>query len=171
VAASPPPSASGVPRNARVIVAFDEPIDPIRLEAHVTLSDGSALPLGFELSPDGTMLSVHKLSLKTEAGGTVLDGVTFDVRAGEIVGIAGADALLKVNQPAEAIPYLDRLIKEFERSEYLDRAQKLLDEAKAAMPADAVKKDGVKKDEAKKDEAKKDAAKKDAAKKDKKGGC
>ncbi|MBP1633452.1 MAG: bamD [Acidobacteria bacterium] len=65
-----------------------------------------------------------------------------------------ADALMKVNQPAEALPYLDRLIKEFERSDYLARAQKLMEEAKAAMPADAVKKDGVKKDEAKKDEAK-----------------
>jgi outer membrane protein assembly factor BamD len=52
-----------------------------------------------------------------------------------------ADSLLKMNLAAEAVPYLDRLVKEFERSEYLERAQKLLAEAKTALPADAVRKD------------------------------
>jgi outer membrane protein assembly factor BamD len=34
------------------------------------------------------------------------------------------EALLKVNRPAEALPYFERLVKEFEKSEYLDEAQK-----------------------------------------------
>jgi len=51
-----------------------------------------------------------------------------------------ADSLIRMNLAAEAVPYLDRLLKEFERSEYLERAQKLLAEAKATLPADAVRK-------------------------------
>jgi len=34
------------------------------------------------------------------------------------------EALLKVNRPAEALPYFERILKEFEKSEYLDEAQK-----------------------------------------------
>jgi outer membrane protein assembly factor BamD len=34
-----------------------------------------------------------------------------------------ADSFDKVGRPAEALPYFDRLIKEFERSEYLEKAQ------------------------------------------------
>ena len=36
-----------------------------------------------------------------------------------------AQALIKVNRPAEALPLLDRLISEFESSEYLEQAKKL----------------------------------------------
>ena len=36
-----------------------------------------------------------------------------------------AQALIKVQRPAEALPYLDRLVTEFEQSEYLAEAKKL----------------------------------------------
>ncbi|MEO8077574.1 MAG: outer membrane protein assembly factor BamD [Acidobacteriota bacterium] len=36
-----------------------------------------------------------------------------------------AQALIKVQRPAEALPYLDRLAAEFEQSEYLEEARKL----------------------------------------------
>jgi len=53
-----------------------------------------------------------------------------------------AEALTKVRLQAEAVPYLDRLLKEFEQSEYLERAKKLMEEAKTVEPAKAeVKKD------------------------------
>ncbi|MDP9324619.1 MAG: outer membrane protein assembly factor BamD [Acidobacteriota bacterium] len=42
-----------------------------------------------------------------------------------------AQALLKVNRPAEALPYLDRLVSEFETSEYLEQAKKLAETLKA----------------------------------------
>jgi outer membrane protein assembly factor BamD len=42
-----------------------------------------------------------------------------------------AEALLKVNRSAEALPYLDRLIAEFETSEYLELARKLAETLKA----------------------------------------
>jgi outer membrane protein assembly factor BamD len=45
------------------------------------------------------------------------------------------ESLLKVQRPAEALPYYERLIKEFEQSEYLDDAQKRIAEIKAANPA------------------------------------
>ncbi|RPJ66952.1 MAG: outer membrane protein assembly factor BamD [Acidobacteria bacterium] len=48
-----------------------------------------------------------------------------------------AEALMRVQLAAEAVPYLDRLIKEFEQSEYLDRAKKLMDEAKNVAPVKA----------------------------------
>lgn len=64
-----------------------------------------------------------------------------------------ADSLVKMNLAAEAVPYLDRLIKEYERSEFLERGQKLMAEAKATLPADAVRKD-EKQDEKKDDKAK-----------------
>lgn len=44
-----------------------------------------------------------------------------------------AQALLRVNRPAEALPYLDRLITEFEVSEYLEEAKKLAETLKADM--------------------------------------
>jgi len=40
------------------------------------------------------------------------------------------EALLKVNRKAEALPYFERLVKEFEQSEYLDAAKKRIDELK-----------------------------------------
>ena len=42
-----------------------------------------------------------------------------------------AEAYLKMNRSAEAVPYLDRLIVEFESSEYLEQARKLLETLKA----------------------------------------
>lgn len=44
-----------------------------------------------------------------------------------------AQALLRVNRPVEALPYLDRLITEFEVSEYLEEAKKLAETLKADM--------------------------------------
>jgi outer membrane protein assembly factor BamD len=42
-----------------------------------------------------------------------------------------AEALLKMNQSAEAVPLLDRLIMEFESSEYLEQTRKLLETLRA----------------------------------------
>ena len=44
-----------------------------------------------------------------------------------------AQSLLKLNRSAEALPYLDRLTAEFEQSEYLADAQKLVTTLKAEM--------------------------------------
>jgi outer membrane protein assembly factor BamD len=44
-----------------------------------------------------------------------------------------AQSLLKVNRPAEALPYLDKLVAEFEQSEYLDDAKKLAATVKTEM--------------------------------------
>jgi outer membrane protein assembly factor BamD len=44
------------------------------------------------------------------------------------------ESLLKVNRQAEALPYYERLIKEFEQSEYLEQAKKRITELKA-IPA------------------------------------
>jgi outer membrane protein assembly factor BamD len=44
-----------------------------------------------------------------------------------------AQALVLLGQPAAAVPYLDRLLKEFEQSEYLERAQKQMAELKAKL--------------------------------------
>ena len=41
-----------------------------------------------------------------------------------------AQIFLKAGRPAEALPYLDRLTKEFEKSEFLEEAQKLMDQIK-----------------------------------------
>jgi outer membrane protein assembly factor BamD len=45
----------------------------------------------------------------------------------------------KANQPAEALPYFDRLIKEFETSEHLAEAQKRVEMLKAEMDAQVKK--------------------------------
>ncbi|MGH9163493.1 MAG: outer membrane protein assembly factor BamD [Vicinamibacteraceae bacterium] len=44
-----------------------------------------------------------------------------------------AESLIRVNQQAAALPYLDRLQKEFERSEYLVRAKELSARLKSSM--------------------------------------
>ena len=41
------------------------------------------------------------------------------------------ESLIKVNMKAEALPYFDRLVKEFEKSEYLARARNRIEELKA----------------------------------------
>jgi outer membrane protein assembly factor BamD len=42
------------------------------------------------------------------------------------------ESLVKMNQNAEALPYFERLVKEFEKSEYLEDAQRRITELKAA---------------------------------------
>lgn len=44
-----------------------------------------------------------------------------------------AECFMKVDRPAEALPYFDRLLKEFEQSEHLIEAQKRVDAIKAQM--------------------------------------
>lgn len=46
-----------------------------------------------------------------------------------------AQALVLIGQPAAAIPYLDRLVNEFEQSEYLEKARVQLAELQAQMQA------------------------------------
>lgn len=46
-----------------------------------------------------------------------------------------AEALLKDKKNAEALPYFERLLKEFERSSYLELARKRVDELKSTPPA------------------------------------
>lgn len=50
-----------------------------------------------------------------------------------------AQALIFIGQKAAALPYLERLVNEFEQSEYLERAQKQIAELKAELDA-AIKK-------------------------------
>jgi len=45
------------------------------------------------------------------------------------------DALEKSNKAAEALPYYDRLLREFEQSQYLDQAKRRIEALKAAVPA------------------------------------
>jgi outer membrane protein assembly factor BamD len=66
-----------------------------------------------------------------------------------------AESLMKMGRPAEALPYYDRLVKEFEKSEYLAKAKTGMADAQARMQmmqaATPPKKDEpVKKDEPKK---------------------
>ncbi len=46
-----------------------------------------------------------------------------------------AESLAAVNRPAEALPMFERLVKEFEQSEYLERARKRIDELQATLKA------------------------------------
>src|SRR6185503_5221899 len=46
-----------------------------------------------------------------------------------------AESLVKVKLDAEALPYLEKLIDEFEKSEYLEQAQRRATELKAAATA------------------------------------
>jgi outer membrane protein assembly factor BamD len=45
------------------------------------------------------------------------------------------ESLIKMSRSAEALPYFERLVKEFEKSEYLEQAHKRIAELKAATPA------------------------------------
>ena len=49
------------------------------------------------------------------------------------------ESLLKIQRPAQALPYFERLVKEFEQSEYLERAKTRIAEIKALPPAGPVK--------------------------------
>ena len=44
-----------------------------------------------------------------------------------------AESLVKINRPAEALPYYERLVKEFEQSEFLRKAQQRITELKATQ--------------------------------------
>jgi outer membrane protein assembly factor BamD len=61
-----------------------------------------------------------------------------------------ADALVKVNLQAESLPLLDKLGKEFERSDYLVRAKKLMADIKAGVATPPVKAAPANKNEKKK---------------------
>ncbi|HEY8551821.1 MAG TPA: outer membrane protein assembly factor BamD [Vicinamibacterales bacterium] len=50
-----------------------------------------------------------------------------------------AESLVKVNRKAEALPLLEKLVNEFEQSEYLEDAQKRLAELKASVGTEAPK--------------------------------
>jgi outer membrane protein assembly factor BamD len=45
------------------------------------------------------------------------------------------EALIKVNRPAEALPLFEKLVQEFEQSEFLEETQKEIDTLKNAPPA------------------------------------
>ncbi|HEX7484510.1 MAG TPA: outer membrane protein assembly factor BamD [Vicinamibacterales bacterium] len=62
-----------------------------------------------------------------------------------------ADTYVKVNASAEALPLLDKLVKEFERSEYLVRANKLMADIKNGTATPIVKPAPANKKEKKKD--------------------
>ena len=61
--------------------------------------------------------------LKTDPGYTNRDAVYYYL----------AESLAAVTRVAEALPYLDKLVQEFQSSEFLERAQKRIPELKAAM--------------------------------------
>jgi outer membrane protein assembly factor BamD len=44
-----------------------------------------------------------------------------------------AESLVKVERPAEALPFYERLVQEFEKSEYLEQAQKRVEQIKAEI--------------------------------------
>ena len=50
-----------------------------------------------------------------------------------------AQALILLQQPAAAIPYLEKLLAEFEQSEYLEKAKVQAAELKAALQAEVKK--------------------------------
>lgn len=70
-----------------------------------------------------------KVLLERDPGFTRRDSVYFYL----------GESFLKVGRPAEALPYFDRLIKEFEQSEHLEEAQKRVDTIKADMATEAKK--------------------------------
>ena len=49
------------------------------------------------------------------------------------------ETFIRIDRPAEALPYFERLIKEFEKSEYLEKAQRRITELKTTVPAPPIK--------------------------------
>jgi outer membrane protein assembly factor BamD len=49
------------------------------------------------------------------------------------------ECLMKIERPAEALPYYDKLLAEFEQSEHMENARKRVDEIKAALAAQVKK--------------------------------
>jgi outer membrane protein assembly factor BamD len=73
-----------------------------------------------------------KSILKEDGGFTNRDALYFYL----------ADSIVKLNRErgeAEALPYLERLVQEFEQSEYLQKAQQKIDEIKASQAKQATK--------------------------------
>ena len=66
-----------------------------------------------------------KTVLKDDPGYTGRDSVYFYL----------ADALVKMRKEAEALPYLEKLVQEFEKSEHLVLAQKMIADLKAQAAA------------------------------------
>ena len=66
-----------------------------------------------------------KSVLKDDPTYTGRDGVYFYL----------ADSLVKVKKEPEALPYLERLVQEFEQSQFLLLTQKKIEELKAQAPA------------------------------------
>lgn len=66
--------------------------------------------------------------LKSDPGFTHKDGVYFFL----------GESLAKIERNAEALPYYERLIAEFEQSEHLEEARKRIDTVKAAMAAKGI---------------------------------
>jgi outer membrane protein assembly factor BamD len=66
--------------------------------------------------------AVHRFRhvLEEDPGYTSRDAVYFHL----------AESLVRMNQQAEALPYYERLVQEFEQSEYLDQARKRVNELK-----------------------------------------
>jgi outer membrane protein assembly factor BamD len=62
-----------------------------------------------------------KVLLARDAEYTYRDGVYFHL----------AESLVRMNQNAEALPYFERLVKEFEKSDYLEEAKRRIAELKA----------------------------------------
>ena len=54
------------------------------------------------------------------------------------------ESLLKASRPAEALPYFDRIVKEFGQSEHLEAAKKRIEEIKNPPPPPAAAKATVK---------------------------
>ena len=48
-----------------------------------------------------------------------------------------AESYVKMGQPAQALPYFEKIVKEFEQSEYLKKAEARITELKATIPAAA----------------------------------
>jgi outer membrane protein assembly factor BamD len=49
------------------------------------------------------------------------------------------ECLMRIERPAEALPYYDKLLAEFEKSEYLEKARLRVDEIKASLAAQVKK--------------------------------
>jgi outer membrane protein assembly factor BamD len=49
------------------------------------------------------------------------------------------ETFIRIDRPAEALPYFERLIKEFEKSEYLEKSQRRITELKTTVPAPPIK--------------------------------
>ena len=67
----------------------------------------------------------ERRSIKLEFSETSRDGVYFYL----------AESLIKVRRPAEALPYFEKLVAEFDQSEHLQDARKRITELKAQMEA------------------------------------